>query len=60
MDEFISDLFFNFCDHESVRQKRVINKSFVSDLAGSFSKALNDCGKEVKPDELREDFFSRL
>jgi len=60
MDAFISDLFFNFVDHESTRVKRVINKRFVGDLAGSFAKALQDCGKEVRPEELREDFFQRL
>ena len=60
MDAFISDIFFNFVDHESQRVKRVINRSFVGDIAGSFVKALCDCGHEIRPEELREDFFNRL
>jgi hypothetical protein len=55
-DLLISDIFFNMMSHAYQSPSR----SNVSELAGIFSKTLNDIGIEKSPSELREDFFNRL
>jgi hypothetical protein len=54
---FISDLFFNMV---SYYRHCSPSRQNVSELAGIFSKTLEDMGINISPSELREDFFKRL
>jgi hypothetical protein len=54
---FISDLFFNLVSHYRHGSP---SRQNVSELAGIFSKTLEDMGINISPSELREDFFKRL
>jgi hypothetical protein len=55
-DALISDIFFNLVSNAYERASR----KNVGEMAGIFSKTLNDIGMESTPQQLREDFFARL
>lgn len=57
----ISDIFFNIVYQTALATENGSDsRTFVSYMAGIFSKSLADCGIDIAPAVLREDYFSRL
>lgn len=58
-DYLISDIFFHLAPM-LCGNKQPYSSDNISELAGLFSRALNDCGINLPASKIREDFFDRL